>query len=113
MKKIEKLLPKAKTSCTSLLENNEIKSNIAGYINGFPALVIRNGLSTSFMLYMEGDKLRVLEQIGIVAGYTDIDALKRIILGSDNATLRLISYKLIDAAIAIKIMSRTFTIENN
>ena len=112
MKQVEKYLSVAASAITDLVTEGKITSANAGYISGFAASAIRNGLKTTFLLYyVDDNKKGVLKILAKTIGKEDLVTFKTEISDATKDDLRHYTRKLIDASIAVKIISRTYIID--
>ncbi|MCK9618743.1 MAG: hypothetical protein M0R21_13020 [Lentimicrobiaceae bacterium] len=124
MKRIQNMIPDAIQACHEILLDNGRKTAIDrefnGYISSFGASVISAGLLPSIIFYSQkGDSatdrpkiILCIQNILRKHGYSNLnllDKVRTLFTGNTNqAEISLLTDKIFDAAIALKLAIRTF-----
>lgn len=117
MKAVNKFLEKADKAIETceILQNNEIKRVYKGYVSGFAAMVIQNGLPAALAINMPSDgegkeRKKIVEAIASILNKTNAEALLKesCEIEKSPAKSRLLKEDVINASIALKLMMRTY-----
>lgn len=100
---------------TGIAENEKIKSAYKGAVASFGASIIMSDLVPTIQFYLnesenrETNSLKIVQCIASIAGYNNEGEMKTAMMNaSDLQTKRALKRKICDAAIAMKIMMRSY-----
>jgi len=109
-------------SCGFINANGQIPAAYKGAISSFGASIVMSGLIPTIQFYMASSQNRLTDSMKIVEAIAKIintanpspDALQQSVLSASNnaANLFILKKQIIDAAIALKIMMRTYQFES-